>query len=203
MKSRRDFLSIAAGGTLAAAIVPSLLSAQQLTQEEVFHDPDAPVLGNPHGDVTVTEFFDYHCLYCKRCHPRVEAAVKEDGQVRLLMKDWPVFGDVSVLASQAVLGARELGLYEPTHEALMATPGSLTEDQVKTNLTEVGVDLTKLSVTFCQNDKKIADLLTRNFNQALAFNFRGTPSFVIGASLYSGTLTQDQLRAAIKRARAS
>ncbi|MFK0166579.1 DsbA family protein [Rhizobium sp. NPDC090279] len=203
MLNRRHFLSVAAGGVALAGLAPRLGFAQQLTQQEVFHDPDAPVLGNPKGDVTVVEFFDYQCPYCKKSHPDVEAAVSEDGNVRLIMKDWPVFGDVSVFAAQAVLGANEIGLYKPAMEALMATQGSLSEDKVRSVLSTAGIDMGKVTTALQQNNQKISDLLTRNYKQAVAFNFRGTPSFVIGRGTYSGVLSKDQLREAINQARAA
>ncbi|TCR79582.1 DsbA family protein [Rhizobium sp. BK376] len=203
MLIRRQFLSVAASGVVAAALAPRLGFAQQLTEDEVFHDPDAPVLGNPKGDVTIVEFFDYQCPYCKKSHPDVESVVAQDGKVRLIMKDWPVFGDVSVFASQAVLGASEIGSYRKAMEALMATPASLSEDDVKRLLTSAGLDLSKIAEAVQRNDKKISDLLTRNYNQALAFNFAGTPSFVIGRTAYSGVLGKEQLVEAIRRARAA
>jgi protein-disulfide isomerase len=133
----------------------------------------------------------------------VESVVAQDGKVRLIMKDWPVFGDVSVFASQAVLGASEIGSYRKAMEALMATPASLSEDDVKRLLTSAGLDLSKIAEAVQRNDKKISDLLTRNYNQALAFNFAGTPSFVIGRTAYSGVLGKEQLVEAIRRARAA
>ncbi|MBX4994792.1 protein-disulfide isomerase [Rhizobium binae] len=198
---RRQFLSIATGGVVAAVLAPRPGFAQQLSEDEVFRDPDAPVLGNPRGDVTVVEFFDYQCPYCKKSHPDVESVVTEDGNVRLIMKDWPVFGDVSVFASQAVLGANELGAYKQAMEALMATPASLSQDDVKRLLTSAGLDRSKVAEAVRRNDKKISNLLTRNYNQATAFNFAGTPSFVIGKMTYSGVLGTDQLRDAIRQAR--
>ncbi|MDL2409114.1 DsbA family protein [Rhizobium calliandrae] len=201
MFNRRQFLSVAASSALAST--PLAGFAAQLTQDDVFRDPDAPVLGNPKGDVTIVEFFDYQCPYCKKSHPDVKAAVSEDGNVRLIMKDWPVFGDASVFASQAVLGANEIGAYEIAMEALMATPASLSEDDVKRLLTTAGLDLSKIAEAVQRNDKKISDLLTRNYNQATAFNFAGTPSFVIGKMTYSGVLVKDQLVEAIRQARAA
>ena len=203
MIKRRNFLTAAAAGAIVATLSPRVSFAQQLALEEVFNDPDAPVLGNPKGDVTVVEFFDYQCPYCKKAHPDVESVIAGDGNVRFIMKDWPVFGDVSVFASQAVLGANELGEYKKAMEALMATPGSLSEDDVIRLLTSAGIDLKIVAEAVRKNDKKISALLTRNYDQALAFNFAGTPSFVIGRTTYSGILDKDQLRAAIKQARAA
>jgi len=201
MFNRRQFISVAAGGALASTLLVGPGFAAQLTQDEVFRDPDAPVLGNPKGDVTIVEFFDYQCPYCKKSHPDVKSVVAEDGNVRLIMKDWPVFGDASVFASQAVLGANEIGDYEKAMEALMATPASLSEDDVKRLLATAGLDLPKIAQAVQRNDKKISDLLTRNYNQAMAFNFAGTPSFVIGKMTYSGVLGKEQLHDAIKQAR--
>jgi protein-disulfide isomerase len=203
MIGRRRLLSIGASSAILAVLAPRAGSAQQLTPDDVFHDADAPTLGNPNGDVTVVEFFDYQCPYCKKSHPDVKSVVAEDGNVRLVMKDWPVFGDASVFAAQAVLGANEIGNYEKAMEVLMATPASLSEDDVKRLLTSAGLDLGKIAAVVRQNDKKISDLLTRNYNQALAFNFAGTPSFVIGKTAYSGVLSKDQLRDLIKQARAA
>ena len=131
----------------------------------------------------------------------MESVVTEDGNVRLIMKDWPVFGDVSVFASQAVLGANELGAYKQAMEALMATPASLSQDDVKRLLTSAGLDLSKVAEAVRRNNEKISNPLTRNYSQASAFNFAGTPSFVIGKMTYSGVLGKDQLRDAISQAR--
>ncbi|MGO8610641.1 thioredoxin domain-containing protein [Rhizobium ruizarguesonis] len=110
MIDRRRLLSVAASAAILAVVAPRTGSTQQLTRDDVFRDPDTPVLGNPNGDVTVVEFFDYQCPYCKKSHPDVKSVVAEDGNVRLIMKDWPVFGDASVFAAQAVLGANEIGV---------------------------------------------------------------------------------------------
>jgi len=189
------------GGAVAAAALPLSTRAQQLTQAEVYYDPDAPVLGNPKGNVTLVQFFDYQCPYCKKSHADVEAVVKADGNVRLVMKDWPIFGDSSVFASQAVLGAASLGQYEQAMEPLMATPGALSEEDVKSILSGAGFDLSKLAAAVNKNFTKISGLLERNFNQAAAFGFAGTPAFVIGTGLYSGVLDQHGLRNAIALAR--
>jgi protein-disulfide isomerase len=196
-------MEAAAAGIVLSAVGSSGAKAQQLTQQDVFFDPDAPVLGNPKGDVTIVEFFDYQCPYCKKAHPDVKQVVREDGNVRYIMKDWPVFGDASVFASQAALGAVELGLYEAVNSALMATPGALTEEDVKKIIVGAGADLQQLGSAVNANFKKISALLERNYNQALAFNFSGTPSFVIGNALYAGLLDKDTLRGAIRSARAT
>src|SRR5690606_5092075 len=147
---------------------PSL--AQQLTKDDVFFDKDAPVLGNPKGNVTIVEFFDYQCPYCKKAQPMVEKVVKADGNVRLVLKDGPSFGDVAVLAAQAVLGAAQIGKYEVAMEALMKTKGKLTHEEVEKRLTGAGLSMKEVAASVNKHDAKISGLLNRNYSQALAFN---------------------------------
>lgn len=175
--------------------------AQQLTQDEVFNDKDAPVLGNPEGDVTVVEYFDYQCPYCKKAHPIVKKVVETDGNVRLILKDWPIFGDVSIFAAQAVLGAAQIGKYEIALEALMKTKGKLTHEDVESGLTDAGLSMTDIAASVNKHKAQISGLLDRNYNQALAFSFAGTPAYVIGSSIYPGVLDEKGLVDAIAKAR--
>ena len=101
--TRRNLIGTGAGGLLlgagAVSLWPETGQAQQLTIDAVFNDPDAPVQGNPDGDVTLVKYFDYQCPFCKRMHPMLKDVVAEDGNVRLVMKDWPIFGAASIRAS--------------------------------------------------------------------------------------------------------
>ena len=203
MITRRNLLTATAGTAAFAAILPRMALSQEITEKAVFHDPDAPVLGNPKGDVTVVEFFDYQCPFCKKIHPTVEKVVREDGNVRFVMKDWPVFGAASIFAAQAVLGAAQIGKYEPAMEALMKTTGKLTEDVVEKTLTGAGLSMKEIAAAVNKHSAKISGLLDRNYNQALAFVFAGTPSFVIGRTTFAGVLDEKGLKEAIAKARAA
>lgn len=202
MFSRRNLLttSVAVAGGLM--LINRSAGAQQVSMNEVFFDKEAPVLGNPKGKVTVVEFFDYQCPYCKSSHPMVNKVVKQDGDVRLVMKDWPVFGSASIFAAQAVLGAAQIGKYEIAFEALMKTKGKLSEEMVEKTLTGAGISMKEIAVAVNKNNKKISGLLDRNYNQALGFNFAGTPAFVIGKTIYPGVLDEKGLKDAIAKARA-
>ncbi|KAA3513600.1 DsbA family protein [Agrobacterium vitis] len=194
--------------TLVAAAVaclatPGLLRAKELSPQEIFFDKDIPVLGNPKGDVTIAEFFDYQCGYCKTYHPIVSKVVKDDGHVRLVMKDWPVFGPASVFAAQAVLAIANLGQYQAAQDALLDLKGGLTQDSVSQALESVGVNMTAVKAAANKNSDKISRLLDRNWLQAQALNFQGTPSFVIGTTLYPGALDEKALKEAIAKARAA
>lgn len=201
MINRRTLLK----GTAASAgftLLPFVAAAAyEPSPEMVFDDPAAPVLGNPKGDVTVVEYFDFQCGYCKRDYPMMRDVVAEDGNVKLVMKDWPVFGPVSVFAAQAVLAAAEIGEYETALDALMRTKGRLSHERVEEVLTGAGLDMNALTVAVNTHEKTISDLLTRNYHQAEAFQFVGTPSFIIGKTIYPGVLDKAMLKEAIVKAR--
>lgn len=196
--TRRDMLATAA----LAIIAPRVSSAVELTQNALYFDKDAPVLGNPKGDVTLVEFFDYQCGYCKSSHPMVRRIVKEDGNIRLVLKDWPIFGGVSVFAAQAVLGAAQLGKYEPAMEAVMKINGRVNEEAVEQALASVDLPMDRIAAAVNKHNAKISGLLDRNYAQATSFNLVGTPSFVTGTSLYPGVLDEEGLKKAIAKARA-
>ena len=206
---RRSLLAagLAAGLTTLGGISWTLLRqparSDELTIDDVLFDPDQPVLGNPGGDVTVVEFFDYQCPFCKRGHPDLMAEVEADGNVRLVMKDWPIFGGASVLASQLVLGAVEEGTYVAAQAALMATPARLSEDDVRDTLAAAGLDPAAMLAAYRQDRERWDGLMGRNSRQAAALGLQGTPAFIIGQNLLPGALDRDRLRAAIAAARGS
>lgn len=201
MLLRRDFIAsglAAVGGTLITA---QNSPAQRMSMNDVFFDRDAPVIGNPKGKITVVEYFDYQCPYCKSSHAMVKKVVADDGDVRLVLKDWPIFGGASIFAAQAVLGAAQVGRYQLAMEALMRTKARLSEDDVEKALTGAGLTMKEIAASVNKNNRKISALLDRNYSQALGFNFVGTPSFVIGKTIYPGVLDEKGLTDAIRRAR--
>src|ERR1700738_3665643 len=96
-------------------------------RREIFDDPATPVGGDPRGDVTIVEFFDYRCPYCKQVLPSLQALLKEDPKLRFLYKEMPVLGPQSVTAAHAALAAERKGKYEAFHTALRASKGQITE----------------------------------------------------------------------------
>ena len=202
MQRRSLLKGVLAGSGLALSPFGAAF-AHEPTPQEVFADPNAPVLGNPEGDVTVVEYFDFQCTYCKRDYPMVRDVVAKDGNVRLVMKDWPIFGEVSVYAAQAVQGAAALGEYDTALNALMTAQGRLTHERIETLLTAAGLDFDAIAEAVKANEKKISDLLDRNYHQAEAFQFNGTPSYVIGRMVYPGVLDRIMLESAIAEARSA
>lgn len=199
--NRRSFLATAGLGAGAMLVLPRRSGAEALTPQTVFHDPDAPVLGNPNGDVTIAEFFDYQCPFCKKNYPILESFLKSDPNVRLVMKDWPVFGPPSLRASHLVFGASTFGQYQTAFRALMSTKGLLSDPQVTRTLTDAGIDVAKAEAAYEVQKVRWDGLLARNEAQAQAFGLEGTPAFIIGRTIYSGLLDGDALRHAVAQAR--
>lgn len=188
-------------GAAALFALPTFARQAQLTMESVLFDPDGPVLGNPDGDVTLVEYFDYQCPYCKSGHPLLIETVARDGNIRLVLKDWPIFGGESLRATRLTLGAAEIGQYETANAALMATEARLTAAQVDAALTGVGIDIDAAIAAFNNSADKWNGYLGRNMNQADNFGLAGTPSYIIGLTLYPGVLTKKLLDQAIWNAR--
>jgi protein-disulfide isomerase len=176
-------------------------SSDVLSKDAVLRDAEIPALGNPKGDITIVEYFDYQCPYCKKISPVLDEVLREDGNVRLVLKDWPILGDPSGYAARLVLAAKYQNKYEAAHRALIVKVGRLTEGVIDEALTQAGVDVAKAKADLAANKTAIDAVLKRNNEQAEAFGFRGTPAFVVGTFRVPGGLTAEQFKLAIADAR--
>lgn len=202
MFTRRQFLT-AASGSIALPLAIARPAFAMPDKQEVLFDPEAPVLGNPKGDVTIVEYFDYRCPVCRRTYPDTMSVIKADGNVRLVMKDWPIFGGVSVTAAQAALGAASIGRYPDAVQALITAGSFKTDEDVMAILKQAGIAEAPLIKAVNSDIDKINRLLDRNYRQADAFDFNGTPSYVIETAVFRGSLDADTLKHMIAAARAS
>lgn len=182
-------------GAQASAQAQVLQNQRDLLEK----DPNAPVLGNPEGDVTVIEFFDYNCPYCKRAMPEVQALLDADPDVRLVYREWPILGEGSVFAAKAALAARKQGKYEEFHWALMGLKGRVEESSVISVAKDVGLDVAQLRADMDAPEVLEHIATTTQLAQALGFN--GTPSFVIGDDLLPGLVEQEQLQTVVDKTR--
>jgi protein-disulfide isomerase len=173
-----------------------------LTREAVLRDADNPVLGNPDGDVTIVEYFDYQCPYCRKVAPALAQVMREDPKLRVVLKDWPILGAPSRYAARLVLAAKYQGKYRAAYEALIGRAGRLTEAGADEALAAAGVDLARAKADLDANKDRIDALLRRNDLQAQAFGFRGTPAFIVGTFRVPQALTAEQFKQAIADARA-
>ncbi len=171
--------------------------------EELVNDPDAPVAGNPKGNVTVVEFFDYRCGYCKRVFPAIQALLESDSNIRYVFKEFPILGPDSVFASRAALALWRMdkSKYHDFHAAMMLNKGALSESKVLTLASKLGIDAKALRSA--AEAPEIDKILARNFKLAEALNINGTPAFVIGDELIPGAADLDTLRQKIRQARGS
>ncbi|MCY4591881.1 MAG: DsbA family protein [Alphaproteobacteria bacterium] len=167
---------------------------------EIEQDPDDPVLGNAEGDVTLVEFFDYQCGFCKRVTGPLFETARADGRVRLVMKEFPILGPVSVVAARAALAARRQGRYEDMHIALMNLRGRLTEQAVLQTARELGLDVDRLEADMA--DPEVARVFGKVRALADRLGIGGTPAFIIGGEVIEGAVDAGQLQALIREARA-
>ena len=198
MLKRRTVLQLAGG----LVLLPTLSAAQDAARLALTHSPDQPVLGNPEGDVTLIEFYDYQCPFCRKHHAEISALVRQDGMVRLVMKDWPIFGEASIFAHKIGLAAVSLGKYAAVHDALMRLPGRrLSESDISRAAASVGVDAEAAAGLFDQEAERWMPLLWRNEQQAQQLGLQGTPAFIAGHAIYPGAAPVSVLRDMIHAAR--
>jgi protein-disulfide isomerase len=131
-RSRRETLSLLGAGAVMLGIAPDPALGQSgsetvLTEALVLRDPDIPVAGNADGDITIVEYFDYQCPYCRKIEPELRQVVQDDGKVRFVLKDWPILGPVSVIAARMTLASKYQEKYIQAHEALIGVNSKLTE----------------------------------------------------------------------------
>jgi protein-disulfide isomerase len=167
--------------------------------DEVFRDPDSPVGGNANGDVTLVEYFDYNCPYCRRVGPTMVQAEAADAKLRIVYKEFPILGPNSVFAAKAALAAHRQGKYVAFHKALMAVEGVADKDKVMEVAATVGLDLDRLKSDM--DDPAIQKMIERNLALAQALRISGTPSFVAGNQIVRGAVDLTALQGLIREAR--
>ncbi|CAK0767442.1 DsbA family protein [uncultured Gammaproteobacteria bacterium] len=168
-------------------------------RSQIFTDPAAPVIGNPKGDVTLVEFFDYNCGYCKAVFNDIQTLIKADGNLRVVFKELPILSPSSSMAAQAALAAHRQNKYLELHLALMGHRGALGEDTVYRLAGLVGLDVDKLKADMAT--PAIKDAIEANSKLAEALSIRGTPAFVIGDTVVPGAVDLDALKKLIAQAR--
>jgi len=168
-------------------------------RDEVFDDPATPVGGNPQGDVTIVEFFDYRCPYCKQVQPALQKLLDEDHKLRFVYKEMPVLGAPSVTAAHAALAARLQGKYETFHAAMMGTKGQITDEVVYQVAGSIGLDVDRLKRDMAAPD--IEQAVKANLALAKALDIHGTPGFIIGEHIVPGAIDLDALKDLVAGAR--
>ena len=175
------------------------LASIQKNKKQIYEDREDPVGGNPNGDVTIVEFFDYRCGFCKRVAPVVDDMLAKDKKIRIIYKEFPVLGPNSVLAARAALASRAQGKYLAFHKALMYAKISYDEASIMKIAAKVGIDTARLKKDMQAPGIQAYIVKTRALARSLGI--RGTPAFVIGDQLFPGALKSAQLARMIQKAR--
>jgi protein-disulfide isomerase len=167
--------------------------------DEILNDADAPVSGNPAGDVTLVEFFDYNCPYCRRVAPTVAELEQADPDLRIVYKEFPILGAGSEFAARAALASSRQGKYVPFHNALMQAAGQVTEASVLEIAGAVGLDIEQLRADM--QDPAVQAAIARNLRLGNVLGVNGTPSFVIGDRVVPGAADFRTLQGVIESTR--
>ena len=182
-------MSVASAATIPDAVATSIGS-----------DPNAPVTGNPFGPVSVSEFFDYRCPYCRAMQPTLDALVAKDRRVRLVAKEWPIFGGPSVMAARVALASQWQGKYAAVHKALFALPRTMDEASIRQAAASAGVDMARLDRDLVARGREIDAELATVDHEARALEFQGTPGFVVGTLVAPGAIPAAGLDDMVNRA---
>jgi protein-disulfide isomerase len=170
-------------------------------KDKIYSHPMTPVTGNPKGDVTVVEFFDYQCGYCKRTMQNVLALQKEDAKIRFLWKELPILGPASEFAARGAMAAEKQGKYLEYHVAVMGTRGQLTPELVLKRAAGAGIDIERLKHDM--DDPAITKYLRETLLLAQQLGITGTPGFIIGGKLVPGAIDKEQMKKLVANARAA
>ncbi len=167
--------------------------------DQIFRSRSDPSVGDPKASVTIVEFFDYQCPYCRRMAQQLAELNKEDPDLRIVYKEFPVFGPASTLAARAAMGAMRQGKYEEFHLALMGVRGAPSERTIFRIAQRIGLDAGRLRDDM--NSAAPQRIFQRNRQLAQELGIRGTPAFVIGDQVIPGAIEIDRLRALIEEQR--
>ncbi|WP_292229109.1 DsbA family protein [Brevundimonas sp.] len=214
MKSSATLLTLAAALTMAACGPASADNSMAATAaqnsplvaqvgfNDLLRDPATPFLGAENADITIIGFMDYNCPYCKKMIPELEGLMRDDPKVRILYKEWPIFGALSDSIARIALAAGYHGKYHAIHTAFMATPGRIQSEQEARRLAQAaGIDMAQLDRDLTTHRAAIDAVILRNRREAAALALNGTPAFVINGNLIPGGMSQQQLQAVIFRIR--
>lgn len=168
----------------------------------LFDDGHSFVGGNPDGDITIVEFIDYRCGYCKKAHPDVASLITADGNIRYIIKEFPILGDASELASRFAIAVKIVGgeaAYKVAHDTLMEFRGEMTNDSLGRLATSLGLSAADITVTM--NSAEVNQIINDNRLLGQAMQITGTPTFVVQDQMLRGYVPQAQMAQIVARVR--
>ncbi|MEM8774863.1 MAG: DsbA family protein [Pseudomonadota bacterium] len=163
--------------------------------EALFNDESSWVGGNPSGDITVVEFLDYRCGFCRRAAPEVESFLDDDSGIRIIVKEFPILGEASLLSSRFAIATLQLAgdeAYKSAHDALLTFNGEITQRSLR-RLSD-SLDLPTEDILAHMESHSVTEVIAANHQLAQVMNITGTPSFVIGEQMVRGFVSADELQ---------
>ncbi len=169
--------------------------------KEIYEEPGDEVVGNPDGDVTLVEFFDYNCVYCRRAMPDVVQLMAEDPNLRVVLKEFPILSEASVDAARigVAVANTEGADYWTFHETLYTVRGQIDKEAALAAAEKIG--LNRVSIELDSQSQSVTDTLQNAYSLAQSLNITGTPAFIIGDQIIPGAVGVDALREAISNVR--
>ncbi|WP_312531925.1 DsbA family protein [Paracoccus sp. (in: a-proteobacteria)] len=172
-------------------------------KDKIFADGHSWIGGNPDGDITMVEFVDYKCGYCKKVNPEVEALIKSDGNIRFILKEFPILGQESDLAARFAVSVQQISgpeAYKKAHDALMAYRGPVNLESLGKMAGELGLEAQPIINRM--NTEDVSNVLRENRQLAESMSIMGTPTFIIGPEMLRG-VPQSGMAGAVEMARKS
>jgi len=201
--SKRYRIAVLVAAWMVAIVSPAPLNAQNsqpipaALQKQILANPGIAILGSDKADVTIVEYLDYNCPFCKKLAPDFQTLVITDHGVAVIYKEWPIFGGVSVYAARSALAAQWQGKYLQAHNALISGPHLAQNEQVDAALQRSGIDMAQLKKDLVSHGPIIDSLLSRNHTEALELQLRGTPGVLIGGNVIPNASDLKDLQTAV------
>jgi protein-disulfide isomerase len=200
------FASLFAIGTIAILLMSGALAATATVipvekQKLILKAPGTAVLGIGNPDVSVVEYFDYNCPYCRKLAPSIHALIDKDHKVAVVFKEWPIFGGVSVYAARSALASQWQGKYLTAHDALISAPRLSQETEVDETLQKAGINVVELKRALATHGAQIDAILARNSAEAHSLGMRGTPGLLVGRDVCTDIGDLTALQNAVTEAR--
>jgi protein-disulfide isomerase len=183
------------------AEVAAQVKAIDDSKELLFSSANQVVLGNPDGDVTLVEFFDYNCGYCKRAHADMKKLIEEDKNLRIVLKEFPVLGEGSVAAAQVAVRVNQIApdRYFEFHDKLMSERGQINGERALAVAEEMGLDRKAIAAEV--DSAAVKSVITEVYDLAGKLSLTGTPSYVTAKEVVVGAVGYDALKQKIEEAR--
>lgn len=204
--SRRAALRLALASTAAMTFAAGRASAQDNPMPDELRqllerDPNAPILGNPQGNITLVEFFDYNCPYCRSVTPDLHRLILDDPQLRVVFREWPVFGDDSTEAAKLSLAALKQQKYWQLHSAMMGIKGKANAASTLDAARKLGLDIVKLQAD--AEAREVQEHIFQSMDLADHMALVGTPTFIAGNEALFGKQSLAELKGLVARARSA